>query len=274
MPYRAIGLATLIAAAIPTSAHAADFAARHGMTSGQYQAAFNNYTNQGYRLTAVDGYRTPSGVRYAAIWSRRGGPRWVARHGMNAGQYQSAFNQYSGQGYRPIDISATGLEQGSGTFAALWDRSPGAWVARHGLSSQQYQSEFNKRVNQGYRLVDVEGYTAQGGVRYAAVWVRRKGPAWRARHGMTSSQYQAAFDKAVSQGYRLTKVDGYWTPSGVRYAAIWERRGGGRWVARHGMTSGKYQAEFNKYVNQGYRLVHVSGYMGPGKVLYAAIWSR
>ena len=270
---RALRLAVILAAAVPSAAGAAEFAARHGMTSGQYQAAFDQYAGQGYRLTSVDGYRTPNGVRYAAIWSRRGGPPWVARHGMNAGQYQSAFDQYSGDGYRPIDISATGLEQGSGTFAALWDRSPGAWVARHGLSSKQYQKEFNKRVNQGYRLTDVEGYTVQGAVRYAALWVRRKGPQWRARHGMTSSQYQVAFDKATSQGFRPLKVDGYWTPNGVRYAAIWERRGG-HWVARHGMTSGTYQAEFNKYVGQGYRLVHVSGYMGPGQVLYAAIWSR
>jgi len=254
---------------------AASFYARHGLTSQQYQAAFNQYVAQGYRLVSVDGYATPAGLRYAAVWEKRDGAQWVARHGLNATSYQNYFDQYTAQGYRPIDISATGLGGGNGNFAGLWDKSAGKWVARHGLTSAQYQAAFNKFVNQGYRLVDVEGYTTHGGVvRYAALWVQRPGSAWRARHGLTSAQYQAAFNKAVSQGFRLTKVDGYWTPSGLRYAAIWEKRGGPKWVAHHGLTSAQYQAAFNKYIAQGYRLIHVSGYTDGGAERYAAIWSH
>ncbi|MGI9385633.1 MAG: hypothetical protein ACR2PO_20990 [Methyloligellaceae bacterium] len=268
-------LAAILAFSFPIKTNAADFTARHGLTSAQYQAAFNQYVGQGYRLVGVDGYATPNGTRYAAIWARRGGSPWVARHGLSAGQYQAAFSQYKAQGYRPVELSATGYGQGSGNFAVLWDKSPAAWAARHGLTSQQYQSAFNTYVKQGYRLVDIEGYTTQGGVvRYAALWLRGQGPAWIARHGLTPGQYQAAFKKAVSQGYRLVKVDGYWTPAGVRYAATWERRGGGRWVARHGLTSGQYQQAFNAYVGQGYRLVHISGYTDGGQARFAAIWSQ
>ncbi len=275
---RWIGRAGTVLVALVLIGHTAafaDFVARHGLNSGQYQSAFDQYVAQGYRLSSVDAYSTPSGVRYAAIWERRGGPAWVARHGMNAGAYQAAFNKYTGQSFRPLDISASAIGFGDGTFTALWGKSGGPWVARHGLTSGQYQAAFDKLVGQGYRLTDVEGYTTQGGVvRYAAVWEKRKGPAWLARHGMTSSGYQAAFDKAVAQGHRLVHVDGYWTPAGVRYAAIWERRKGGPWVARHGLTSGQYQAAFNKYVAQGHKLVHVSGYWDGGQARYAAIWSR
>ena len=260
---------------LPAHAVSAEFVARHGLTSGQYQSAFDKYVGQGYVLTSVDAYPSPRGMLYAAIWQRKGSPRWVARHGMSAAQYQAAFDTYSAQGYRPLDISAAGFGQGPGTFAAVWAKSPGAWVARHGLTSQGYQAEFDKWTGQGYRLVDVEGYTTQGGVvRYAAVWLRRQGPAWIARHGLSSGRYQSAFNDAVAKGYRLTHVDGYWTPAGVRYAAIWERRQGPAWVARHGLSSAQYQSEFNKYVGQGYRLVHVSGYTDGGRDLYAAIWSR
>ena len=37
-----------------------------------------------------------------------------------------------------------------------------AWVARHGMTSAQYQSECNKYVGQGYRLTDVSGYGVKG----------------------------------------------------------------------------------------------------------------
>ena len=265
---------TMAFAFFPIAA-AAEFIARHGLTSPQYQSAFNKNVAKGFALAGVDGYATPQGVRYAAIWKRGGGPQWVARHGMSAAQYQAAFNQYTAQGYRPVDISATGTGQGAGTFAALWSKAPGTFVARHGLTSQGYQSVFDDLTAKGYRLVDVEGYTTQGGVvRYAALFLSQQGPAWIARHGLTSGQYQNAFNKAVAQGYRLVHVDGYWTPQGVRYAAIWERGQGGPWAARHGLTSAQYQQAFDKYVGKGYRLVHVSGYLDRGGTRYAAIWSK
>ncbi|MBZ0217083.1 MAG: hypothetical protein K8F25_11055 [Fimbriimonadaceae bacterium] len=254
---------------------AGEFAARHGMNSGQYQGAFDQYVAQGFQLAEVDGYATPGGMRYAAIWTRGGGARWVARHGMSANAYQSFFDQYTSQGYQPLDISASGLGNNDGNFAAVWGTGGAAWVARHGLDAAQYQAAFDQFTGQNYRLVDVEGYTGNGGkVLYAALWVQQGGPDWRARHGLTSAQYQAAFDQAVDDGYTLTHVDGYWTPSGVRYAAIWERRNSSAWVARHGMTSAQYQQAFDKYVGQGLNLVHVSGYWNGQQEEYAAIWSR
>ena len=66
----------------------------------------------------------------------------------------------------------------------------GQWVARHGLAPAQYQSAFNDLVGQGYRLVTVSAYVTGGGERYAALWEKKAGPAWEARHGLSAAQYQ------------------------------------------------------------------------------------
>jgi hypothetical protein len=63
--------------------------------------------------------------------------------------------------------------------------------------------------SKGYRLVHVSGYAVSGQDFYAAIWERRNGPAWQARHGMTSADYQQAFDDLNGQGYRLVDVSGY-----------------------------------------------------------------
>src|SRR5262245_2084837 len=118
----------------------------------------------------------------------------------------------------------------------------GAWQARHGLTAQQYQNEFNRLVSQGYRLVDVSGYGEGGEARYAAIWEQAPGPAWEARHGLTAAQYQATFDSLVAQGYRLVHVAGYSVQGVDQYAAIWDRSPGPVWQARHGMTPEQYQA--------------------------------
>jgi hypothetical protein len=91
------------------------------------------------------------------------------------------------------------------------------------LTSAQYQQVFDELVGQGYRLVHVSGYGVGNQDRYAAIWEQRSGPAWQARHGLTSAQYQQVFDELVGQGYRLTRVSGYGVGNQDRYAALWEQ---------------------------------------------------
>jgi hypothetical protein len=234
--------------------------ARHGLTSAQYQATFDKLVGEGYRLVDVSGYDVNGQDRYAAIWVKSGGPAWEARHGLTSAQYQATFDKLVGEGYRLVHVSGYSVN-GQDRYAAIWVKSGGpAWEARHGLTSAQYQDTFDKLVGEGYRLVDVSGYSVNGQDRYAAIWVKSGGPAWEARHGLTSAQYQDTFDKLVGEGYRLVDVSGYSVNGQDRYAAIWEKSGGPAWEARHGLTSAQYQATFDKLVGEGYRLVDVSGY--------------
>jgi Bacterial tandem repeat domain 1/Astacin (Peptidase family M12A) len=248
-------------AAIWRKTNGGAWVARHGMTSSEYQSEFDKYLGQGYRLTNVSGYTIDGKANYAAIWEKSGdNTPWVARHGMTSAQYQAEFNTNAAQGYRLAQVSGYSVN-GQECYAAIWDKSStSAWTARHGMTSAQYQAEFNKNAAQGYRLAQVSGYSVNGQERYAAIWDKSSTSAWTARHGMTSAQYQAEFNKNVAQGYRLAQVSGYSVNGQQRYAAIWDKSSTAPWTARHGMRSAAYQAEFDKNVNQGYRLVQVSSF--------------
>jgi len=246
--------------------------ARHGLSSAQYQAEFNALTSQGYRLTYVSGYTDNGQERFAALWEKKSGPPWAARHSMSAAEYQSEFNKYANQGYRLVLVNGYSVNN-QDQYVAIWEKSPGsAWAARHGMSAAEYQSEFNKYVGQGYRLTHVSGYAVNNSDRYAAIWEKKAGPAWLAKHGMTSAQYQTEFNNLANQGYRLVHVSGYGVGNQDFYAAIWEKTSGPAWVARHRMTSPEYQGEFNNYYYQGYRLEMISGYTVGNQDRYAAIW--
>jgi Polyglycine hydrolase-like, structural repeat len=202
----------------------------------------------------------PKFTRYAAFWEKGKGPAWQARHGLTSAKYQQAFDTLTKEGYRLVDISGYSVDNKE-TYAAIWEKQQGpAWVARHGLSAAQYQQEFDKFVGQGYRLVDITGYYVGGKDLYAAIWEKRQRPAWVARHGMTSSQYQQEFNSLTQQGYRLALIRGWRSGDTAHYAAIWEKKQGPAWVARHGMLSDVYQEEFDKLLKEGYRLRDVSGY--------------
>ena len=110
--------------------------------------------------------------------------------------------------------------------------------------------------------------------RFAALFDKDDGVPWQARHGIDAATYQATFDDLVRQGFRLTNVCGYSEGRGARFNAIWQQRDGAAWQARHGLTSDQYQATFDELVQQGYRLVNVSGYAENGEARYAALWEQ
>jgi len=248
--------------------------ARHGMTSAAYQAEFNKWTQQGYRLREVSGYGVGNQDFYAAIWEKSSGPAWEAHHGMTSSQYQTKFNDLVGKGYRLLQVSGYGVGN-QDFYAAIWEKSSGpAWEAHHGMTSAQYQTKFNDLVGKGFRLRQVSGYGVGGHDYYAAIWEKSSGPVWEAHHGMTSAQYQTTFNNLVQKGYRLTCVSGYGVGTTDYYAAIWEKTGGPGWEAHHRMSSDQYQGQFDQLVDQGYRLLWVSGYGVGSNALYAAIWQR
>ena len=210
--------------------------------------------------------------RLAAVWEAVPGPNWFAVHGLTGAEYQQRFDELLAQGFRPVDVSGYSVD-GQDRYAAIFEQREGpAFQARHGLTNAQYQRTFDELVGQGFRLVDVSGYEVGGEDRYAAIFEQSAGPAFIARHGLTNQQYQAAFDEAVGQGFRLRKVSGYGVGGQDFYAAIWEADGGPAFVARHGLSNPDYQAAFDQFVGQGFRLRQVSGYNVGGQDRYAAIW--
>ncbi|OIK16877.1 hypothetical protein BIV60_02370 [Bacillus sp. MUM 116] len=250
--------------------------ALHGLTAEQYQRTFNELVKKGYRLIDVSSYTIGGKDRYAAIWEKRNGPAWQARHGLTAEQYQRTFNELVKKGYRLIHINVHTNGSGKDRYAAIWVKQKGpAWQARHGLTAEQYQRTFNELVKKGYRLIHINVHTnGSGKDRYAAIWVKQKGPAWQARHGLTAEQLQRTFNELVKKGYRLIDVSSYTIGGKDRYAAIWVKQKGPAWQARHGLTAEQYQRTFNELVKKGYRLIHINVHTNNGKDRYAAIWVK
>ena len=215
------------------------------------------------------------GSRYAALWVKDGGVPFVAHHGMTSAQYQQQFDQLVGKEGFVLSLVHGHTVGGQDRYSAIWEKRPSpAFVARHGLDSNAYQQAFDDNVRQGFRLKVVSGYEVAGQARYAAIWDKSQGPAFVARHGLNSQQYQQAFDQLVRQGFRLKLVNGYSVAGQELFAAIWEQDGGPAFVARHGLTSQQYQTAFDDNVRQGFNLVWVSCYRHGNEERYAAIWEK
>jgi Bacterial tandem repeat domain 1 len=72
---------------------------------------------------------------------------------------------------------------------------------------------------------------------YAAVWVRRDGPAWQAIHAVDATGYQSFFDKWTARGYVPVLISVTGSSSNAVFAAVFERDVNGPWLARYGTPS-------------------------------------
>lgn len=197
---------------------------------------------------------------------------WITHHLLTESSLNSLINQYAANGFRPVRIS--GYEVGGQErFAAIWHPTDGVtWSASVGLTSAEYQQEFNSRASAGYRPTDVNGYSIGGVDHYAAVFEQTSGPNWFANHRLTSSGLQQVFDANVPNGYRLINVSGYNNSGADNYATLFEVSDGTAFGARSGMTAASFQTQLNNFASAGYDLVDVSGYVVNGVDYYTAIW--
>ncbi len=252
----------------------APWTARHGLTAAQYQNEVVAQQQKGYRLTYVSGYAVNNEARFAALWEQADGPAWEARHNLTGPQYQAEFTALQGRGYRPVLVNGYTVN-GTDFYTAIWHKASGAaQVARHGMTAEDYQAQFNTLTNMGYRLRHLSGYGPSGQVRFAAIFDKSAGPAWLARHGMSAGDYQQQFNTQRANGFHPVMVNGYPTARGIQYAAIWEQGDSLPWQARHSQSPEAYQQNVTELRYQGYRPVAISGFADPNGAQYAALWQN
>jgi CubicO group peptidase (beta-lactamase class C family) len=160
--------------------------ARHGMTSGP-ESTPGTFENQNkvardkkmiLRSFAI--YGAANDLRYIAVWhSNPGFVKWRVHPSDTAASYQTAFNAetqlpgYQLAGYRPAHVAISGGQ----IYCSLFkDDVVGPWVARHGMTSAAYQTEFDKQKAAGFYPICVQGGGTGDNTRYAAIFARQDIP--------------------------------------------------------------------------------------------------
>jgi hypothetical protein len=199
------------------------WAARHGLTSAQYQDAFDTFTAAGYRLTQVDSYLQSGAVRYSAVFTKTTGPAWRAYHGVSAATHQSNFDSLTSQGYVPTNVSVV-VVNGSRYYTALYEHvSVGSFTLSSTVLESSYQTYFNQQTAAGRKLTYIDTYRDGSVNRFSVVFESNVGSNWAAVHNATSAQYQAAYNSNTSAG-RLTQAVSAYVSNGLKYAGLWRQQ--------------------------------------------------
>jgi len=115
---------------------------------------------------------------------------------------------------------------------------PDPFVAYHGVTGPSHQKQFDDLSRKGYRLISISVYGERNAPRYAAVWVKRAGPSWRAVHGLNTISYQATFDSLTKQGFVPVLISATGPRSNPVFAGTFEKFSAPVWLCRFGLNEG------------------------------------
>ncbi|QLY31482.1 CAP domain-containing protein [Nocardia huaxiensis] len=143
---------------------------RSNLTGAEHQAAFDELTAKGYRLTDITA-TSGSDPRYSSTWSfDTTGTPWAARHGVDSATYQAEFDSLNNQGYRLVLVRGYEVN-GASHFVGIWEQNDGRrWQAGHDMSIDEFNSRDALFRHQGYTLVQENYYTVNGQTFVAAIW--------------------------------------------------------------------------------------------------------
>lgn len=156
---------------------------RFGLTRGDWQAdtgSIDYWLDQARKQRWIPRwiatYGSGSARRYAIVLDPN--PRrlpWglAALDTEDGTQYQQRFEAQRQQWARPALVTVSPDRR----YLALFrDDAIGPWEARHGLTSAQYQQQFDALVAQGYFPLYVQGGGSGGSTRFAALFARQEAP--------------------------------------------------------------------------------------------------
>jgi len=254
------------------------WASHRDLTSATYSEKFAYYDDLGWMIKDFDTYEHDNGLRYSMIWESNVDNRgWAHWRDLTDAVYHDKWVQYKNAGYRPTDVE--GYLSGSNmSYGGIWEQNIEGigWSSHRDLTAQAYDDLFIERKADGYRLVDMEAYDTNNGLRYSCIWYENTNNiSWYQWRDMSRTTYQDYADAYDDANYRMIDYESYKKNGVQKYAAIWEKNLYNHAIAvRTNRTKVQYANYWREYRDKGYRLIDFERYETSSGTRYGGIWTE
>ncbi|MEM9566505.1 MAG: serine hydrolase [Actinomycetota bacterium] len=248
--------------------------ARHGTPAADYQCLFDQMTGAGYELDWLDVSTVGGRNIFNTVFVPDDGDSWRAFHGLDGAAYQDLFDQQVAKGMAPTRVDSYPVAGGV-RYAGVFEPATAPFVAYHGLTKRAHQARFDELVADGYSPTSLSVVPVDGSIRYTGVYEKGVPGSFLVRSTLTPAQYQDEFDAQLRRGRSPVYLNGYNDQNGdAKIVAIFRSEPTGPFLARHGMPSAEYQAEWEDATDDGFRTTVVTAYQAGRRAAYAAVWRQ
>ncbi len=210
---------------------------------------------QGFKLTSLSVYGNPMDPRVAAVWIKRPGPQPFTFYGYTLQDYKNLLVTQIANRYYPVLVSAVGsgaaarfsgsFEQDTGTKGEI----PYRVTYQIGVGSMPFTADEMRKAGYLPRSVSVYGDPATP--YFAATWQKNtRSVAWDiAGLNEDISVYQNRVEAQIAQWARPYC---FALSASQRYISVFRDDQIGDFVARHNLDRATMDAEYTKWMAQGF----------------------
>ncbi|ARV16642.1 hypothetical protein [Polaribacter sp. SA4-12] len=127
-------------------------------------------------------------------------------------EFQKSFNQNVKKGLTLHSLKSFSIS-GIDYYYAIWSKQKSnGFLARHGMSEQEFQELFNNYTNRGYILQDLSIYKTSSNPKnsFTALWKLSDAPLFfKTKYNLDSVAYKKFIKDYTPSGYRTTSICSY-----------------------------------------------------------------
>jgi Peptidase family M23/Bacterial tandem repeat domain 1 len=248
--------------------------AKHGLPAEDYQCQVDQAVSAGYELEWVDGFDSDGDLFFNVVFRPRTGGNSATFHNLNSDQYQSKVEQYIKADYRISQVES--YKAGNEVrYAVIFKKESGpAVTAYHGNSEAEHQNKFDDLTKKGWRPINISVVSAQGQLKFTALYEKTDVGSFLAKSSLTPAEYQEQVTENKEKGRQIAYLNSYIHNGKPYFTAIWHSKINGAYKAKHGLSGGGYQTEWESATGSGLLTRNVTGYSSGNSILYAGVWRK
>ena len=196
---------------------------RSKMTMGDFKEEHAKQRKKGFAISDFEATRDGATLDFGAVWTRFTDNREsVVYYGMDDLRFSNRYGEMADRGYRLVDFEAYEAN-GRTMMAAIWMLNNGVEPRFYrGLKEDKFRTAIATMEGNGFRIIDIEAYQTEHGLRYAAAWSRMKDDEASAyAFQMLADEFYQTNGSYQGQGYRLVDFDVYDVNGTLRYSGSW-----------------------------------------------------
>jgi|GEM_PF-2068209 len=200
----------------------AEFKFRTGLLRSDIKKAISEFGQDGFRLIHFTGTGKGGEERYSGIWIREEGQQLYARYGVPLEELKKMNEKFMLDGYSILRL-ATFEEKGQLKFTAIWDNpSAGPRILDHHLSLKNLRKMIDKKMKDGFRLVQVIPYPMRRNYYFSVIWEPSRGQKQEIAYNVTRLQIRKMEKNKLARNFHPQSIAAYRGGRKDRHIIIWE----------------------------------------------------
>ena len=219
------GLLAVVCGLLPGNLLAQSQQVRVNLSTAEYEAAIAQAreSESEWSPVQVTAFEQRDETRYSIVLERGNALPWIEKHLLTPQEFQDQFDAYLGQGFRPVSVALSQVDE-QPRLTAIWQKrgEPG-WQLSTGVSEPEFSDLAETYRTRSLHPASVSGIEVEGRVEFVVLW--EAGPAeTEAALSIDPAKFRDESAAREKQGFAPRSVQAYRSNGKSQLAVVWDKQ--------------------------------------------------